>query len=182
MATNSNADQFFGGLDRWLAGFDFNRKGKDQSLGRDVAMTLIRGPDVGSMGGMMGRIADEVTPDGTPWPENKSEEYKEEKARLYGWDETNRRTGQMTSQEALYGRTTIEPELVTLRYGNDTPPSVGKSPTGHISASDKRVTDVEKAMHAHDQGRGFYGVGAGDKAAVIAVAQENLDDYIRERN
>jgi hypothetical protein len=178
---NSNADQFFGGLDRWLDGFDFNRKGKEQSLGRDVAMTLIRGPDVGAMGGIMGRIADEVTPDGTPWPENEKK-YKEEKGKVYGWDEINRRTGQMTSQESLYGRTTIEPDRVTLRYGTDSPPSVGKSPTGHISASDKRVTDVEKAGHATRDGRGFYGFNQEDRANVIAVAQENLDEYIRERN
>jgi hypothetical protein len=71
---------------------------------------------------------------------------------------------------------------MTMRYGVGDPPATSKAPTGYISASDKRVTDVEKAEIAHHSGRGFYGHNQQDRANVIAVAQENLDQYIRERN
>lgn len=177
-------DQVVSWLGEFIDGFDFTRKGTDQSLGRDVALTIIRGPDTSSLGGIMGRCADEITPDGAAWPANSDNPsgkgYASRKERIYGWRETNRRTGQLLSQVSLYGKTTIEPRVVTLVYGTDEPPSNSAAPTGYMSDADESVTDTEKAQYAHIKGRGFYGWAAEDKTNVIAVCQENLDGYIKE--
>lgn len=184
--STSNASTVFANIERWLDGFNFARPGREQSLGRDTAMVIIRGPDVGAQGGIMGRCAAEVTPDGVPWPPNSDDPaghgYASRKEELYGWRETNRRTSQMLSQQSLYGKTTIEPFRVTLRYGEDTPPSNSKSPTGYISDQDKSVTDVQKATWAHEQGRGFYAATGEDRHNVVGMLQKDLDGYVRERN
>jgi hypothetical protein len=179
--TSSNIDAVIGYLNDFAHSINMRRPGREGSLGKDLAMTIIRGPDSGATGGIMGRIAQEVTPDGSPWPANDPG-YAAEKEKKYGWDETNRRTGQMTSQESLYGRTTIEPEVVTLRYGTGQPPSSSRAPTGYMSKSDRATTDEAKAMHAHSAGRGFYGLGAGDGENVTKVAQENVNELIVATN
>ena len=135
---------------------------------------------------------DHAGPDGAVWDPNSTTEppvggYKGWKERKYGWDdEPNRRTNQMLSQTSLFGdKTRIEKHLVTLRYGTDQPPSRSASPNGFISDADRKVTDTQKAEWAHTGGkhghvRGFYGAGDGDAEALCEVAQENLNDYIRE--
>jgi hypothetical protein len=151
-----------------------------ESLGKEIAMTIIRGRGRGEYGGIMGRCAQGVTPEGDKWPEN-SREYADEKRREYGWDETNRRTNQMLSQESLYGRTTVSRDAVRLVYGTGQPPTVSKAPTGHLSDQDRGVTDVEKAAFAHAQGRSFYGMNAEDEANVTAVFLEAVDRHIRTK-
>lgn len=186
MADTPNVDEVVAWLDGFAHSITFTRPGRDQSLGRDIAMTIIRGPELNDQAGIMGRCAQGVTPDGAPWPSNsdnpQGKGYASRKLRKYGWDETNRRTSQMLSQVALYGRTAIEPEQVTLVYGEDRPPDISRSPTGYIDDGDKKVTDVEKATFAHQQGRDFYGIGQGDPENVTTVAQDNVNQMIIEAN
>ncbi len=150
-------------------------------------MTIIRGPDVGGQGGILGRAADGRGPDGVDWPAN-TPEYAAAKAKRYGWTEPNRRTNQMLSQTSLYGRTRIEPDQVTLVYGTDTTPVGSAAPSGYLSKSDKSITDTEKAKYAHEGQsakrvkRGFYGFTEEDRTNVINVAQNSLNDLIRETN
>lgn len=187
MADDFNLDAIAGYLDGLVSSFDFTRRGAEGSLGRDLAMTVIRGPDTGETGGIMGRIAEGVGPDGTPWPEN-APEYAAAKEKAYGWSEPNRRVGQMTSFVSLYGRTTIAPDEVVLRYGTGEPPDSSAAPSGHMSDADRARTDVEKAAYAHAgqsrKGikRPFYGVGQGDPENVAKVAQDNLNEMIKEHN
>ncbi len=88
----------------------------------------------------------------------------------------------MLSQVSLFGRTEIGEDTITMRYGVDAPPDTSKAPTGHISKGDNGVTDVDKATYAQQQGRGFYGSNEEDRANVIGVCQENLNEMIREHN
>jgi hypothetical protein len=88
----------------------------------------------------------------------------------------------MLSQVALYGRTRIEPEVVTLVYGEDKAPDASYAPSGYLSNQDQAVTDIQKATWAHAAGRGFFGLGQGDPENVHAVCQEAVGDMIREAN
>jgi hypothetical protein len=186
MAETSNIDRVVAWLRGFVDSFDFSRPGKDQSLGRDVANVIVRGPQLDDTGGILGRCTDGVGPEGTPWPAN-ADSTVAQKQRLYGHEEVNRRTGQMLSQASLLGRTEVAGEIVTLRYGTGSAPSGSAAPTGYISEQDKAVTDMQKAQWAHtwQSRRGvlrpFYGMGQGDTEAVVAVCQENLDDYIRSQ-
>lgn len=182
--SDSNADQVLGWIGQFIDSIVFTRKGVENSLGRDIADTIIRGPEHGEQGGIMGRCADGVTPEGQPWPENSDnpsgEGYRSKKLEKYGWDETNRRTSQMLSYVSIYGRTTIAPDVVTLTYGLDKPPDASRSPTGYKDDRDDAVTDVQKATWAHQQSRGFYGLGAGDPENVSKTGQAAIDLMIRE--
>lgn len=181
MAENSNIDELMASLDGFLDSFNFQRKGIDQSLGRDVALCVVRGPDAGQLGGIAGRIAKGVQPDGTPMKEN-SPEYAAMKERRYQWSETNHRTGQMESMESMTADIRIEPDKIELHYGTGQAPDKSVSPNGFISKSDRRIDDRTKAMYAHAQGRAFFGTGEGDLANCVKVGQANLDDHIRDWN
>jgi hypothetical protein len=168
-------------LKRIVAGFDFTRIGMDQSLGRDVANVIVE------------RIQDRSEngngPDGAAWKKNSTKEpppggYKGWKLKRYGWDEPNKRTGQMLSTLALKGKTTVEKDVVTLRYGWNVAPTTGGSPTALVSKQDTKRTDVQKAEYAHTGGahgikRPFYAIGDGDAHAVVELCQKSLDDYIK---
>lgn len=179
--SDSNIAAVMASLDAFLDSFNFTRKGVEGSLGKDVAMAVIRGPEQGQMGGIMGRIAAEVQPDGSPMRQN-SPEYAARKDREYGWSEVNRRVGQMTSQQSLAADIRVSPDLVELHYGTGEAPDKSVSPNGHISKADRRVTDKEKATFAHQQGRAFFGVGEGDFENCVSVAQASLDEHIKDWN
>jgi hypothetical protein len=181
MAENSNVDELMGRLDAWVEGFNFLRPGKDQSLGRDVVMTIIRGPDAGALGGIAGRIADGVQPDGTPMKPN-APAYAEDKEKRYGWSEVARRTGQSASQVSLYGRTRIDEKSIEMVYGTDEPPDKSVSPNGHISKADRAISDTRKGMFLTQQGRAFYDFDDSDRENVIKVAGESLKDHIESWN
>jgi hypothetical protein len=187
MPETSNIDEVCRWLSEFAESFDFTRPGEDQSLGRDIALTIIRGPEAGGQDGILGRCTDGTGPDGTAWPAN-SRTYAAAKQERYGWDEPNRRTGQMLSQQSLYGRTTIEPDQVTLRYGTGQPPSGSAAPSGYSSKADRETPDTLKASLAHSGQsrqriqRPFYEATREDAENVSATAQENLNEYIRETN
>ena len=165
-AATSNINGVVVNLRGIIAGFDLSRTGRDQSLGRDRANKLVEC--------IHERIDRHVAPDGTPWRPNSDKPpppggYRKWKEDKYGLiDEPNIRTGQMTSQKSLYGHTTIEPYLITMVYGTDTPPDRSAAPTGYMSKEDKKTTDTEKAYYAHTGQsrkrikRSFYAATAGD--------------------
>jgi hypothetical protein len=116
MANTSNIAEVCAWLHEYADSSSFDRPGKDQPLGRDIAPTIIRGPDLGGQECILGRCAEATQPDGHPWPANSRGNAAREQ-KLYGWSEPNRRTGQMHSQQSLYGWTRIEPKQVTLVQG-----------------------------------------------------------------
>lgn len=176
---NSNIDAVVADLKKIIDGFNFTVPGRDQSLGRDIVNLMVERID--------NRCSNAVAPDGTPWPENK-DSVKKEKQRRYGWTDSGKRTGQTTSVPSLRGsKTTIEADVVTMRYGTDTAPSRGGSPTGLVSKGDAKRTDVQKAEYMHTGGfwntkRPFYEVGEGDAEAVTELCQENLNEYIARQH
>jgi hypothetical protein len=188
----SSIDEVRAYLGQFVDSINFTRKGHDQSLGRDVVMTVILGPNLDGQGGIAGRCAAGVTPDGQEWPPNSDNPWPPEnpvfpgyatwKEQKYGWREVGRRTGQTLSQVSLYGRTTIEPEQVTMIYGTDQPPDQSYSPNKYISESDKETSDVEKGTYLTQQGRSFYGLATSDAENVAAVCQVAINDAITEAN
>ncbi len=139
----------------------------------------------------MGRCAEHKDAGGDEWAANSTKEppkggYAGEKERDYGIvDEPNRRTGQMLSQQTLGAKIKIGPTEIELRPGTDKPPSSSAAPTGLLSDADKKVTDTQKIGFAHEEtptkpARKFYAANDEDRANVIALTQENMNDYIRE--
>lgn len=188
MSQNSNAAHVQAWLEHWLAGVNFTRPGADQSLGRDIALKVVD------------RIATRGTVDKSgadgEWPKN-APAYAAYKAKRYGiTDAPNIRTGQMLSQQSLYGRTRIEEKEITMVYGVNAPPD--RTGTGvPLSESDKQVTDVEKAYFAHSGSgtgrnskgqfsantkRSFYAANREDAIAVVELAQANINEYIEATN
>jgi hypothetical protein len=94
----------------------------------------------------------------------------------------------MLSQTSLYGRTTIEPEQVTLRYGAGQAPSSSAAPSKYMNRADRETTDTAKASFAHSGQsrqripRPFYQATEEDARNVSEVAQANLNYYIRDTN
>jgi hypothetical protein len=184
MSDTSNIDGLMVHLRDIVDGFNFTRVGTDQSLGRDVANLVVariaqRG--VTDKGGISG-----------PWPENSTKEppkggYKGYKERRYGVDQPNVRTGQMLSQPSLFGRTTVEAYLITMRYG--TGEVADRTTTGvPLAKADTKRTDIEKAYFAHTGQsvhkikRPFYEVDESDGTAVVEFLQQKLDAYIEATN
>lgn len=139
-----SVDRVAGWLDQFLDAIDLRRPGREGSWGEDIAWAIIWGPDLGAQGGIVGRCAEGVQPDGAPWPENSDnpagQGYRSRKLREYGWDETNRRTGDMLSAEKLYGQTEIGHQEVTLKYGVGEAPTASYAPTGHASITEGGVS------------------------------------------
>jgi hypothetical protein len=184
----SNIGQVTAWLNTWVDGFDFKRPGKDQSLGRDIAMKVVDQIQTRGLSERRGI--------GEQWPDNEPK-YKAWKDANYGVSETNSRTGQMLSQKSLYGRTKIDSKEVTMIYGIDQPPDRAAfgSPPAALFARDQKVTDVQKASFAHASGgrnskgqftgggkRRFYEVDESDGQAVMELCQENLVGYITDTN
>lgn len=178
---DSNSDEVMGWLGGFIDSIVMTRKGVEKSLGLDIAEVIVHGSAETPGSGILGRCENEVAPDGSPWSKN-SKETLDRKERVYGWAETNRQTGQLLSEVSLLGRTTVEPSVVTLVYGTDEPPGVSAAPTGELSDKDKSVTDVQKATWAHEQGRGFYGIGPGDAENASRIGQAVIDEMIRQAN
>jgi hypothetical protein len=94
----------------------------------------------------------------------------------------------MLSRISLFGRTRVEPQLVTMVYGINKPPWESAAPTGYIDDEDLEVTDTEKGFWAHDGQsqlkikRRFYEINKDDVAAVVKLCQDSLDEMIREFN
>jgi hypothetical protein len=179
MAQTSNIDQVVSWLENWVNSYDFTRPSKDQSLGRDIATKVVEGIER--------RSSDQNQGATTVWPPN-APTYAASKQKRYGWSHPNYRTGQMLSKASLFGRTTIAPQEVTMRYGTDTPPSGSAAPSGYISDHDRYVTDTEKASFPHSGQsrrqvkRPFYELDDEITRQVLDVCRENLDSYIWETN
>jgi len=177
--SNTNIADVQAWLTGWLDGFNFKRVGKDQSLGRDIAMKVVEQ--------IRNRALTDKKGTGEVWPDNEPNyaAYKEKRYQVA--DAPNQRTGQMLSQLSLYGRTTIEPQLVTMKYGLDQPPT--QTNTGvPLAKADEKRTDVQKAYYAHTGQsrkkvlRPFYEVDESDAQAVVELCQDNLNKYIIETN
>jgi len=190
----SNIREVVSHLERFVHGFDFTRPGKDQSLGRDVVNVVVRGPELGQVGGILGRCAEHKDPDGNEWAENSRREppvpdgYYGFKERKYGIvDEPNRRTGQMLSEVTLKAKTKIEQMSIEIRPGTDEPPTKSYAPTGYLSKQDMAVTDTDKIRFAHTEtdvkpARRFYAMTLEDARNVRNLCQENLNEYIVENS
>ena len=172
----SNIHAVVDALRQWVDGIDFTRQGKDKSLGRDCAGVIVEG--------IMERgLQDQSGPDGI-WLANDPA-YAKCKAEKYGPgmdNAPNYRTGQMLSELSLLGTTTYEPQVVTLRYGINAPPTRGAGPLGTILDCDRKVTDIQKAQWRHENGRRFYAITQSDSDAVVAKCEDFTTSYVIDTN
>ena len=150
---------------------NFTLPGVEGSLGRDLAGKVAEG--------IAERSAIAQAPDGTDWEPNE-DKYAAWKAKRYriGGHEPNRRTGQMLSPKSLLGQTTVEPDLVLMKYGLGEPPN--RTATGAaLSVGDESITDIEKAYFCSKL-RPFYALDERIKDEVFHVAQEAVNRLVRE--
>ena len=82
----------------------------------------------------------------------------------------------MLSKQSIAGRVDVSPHEVLINYGTDQPPSRSAAPNGYISDEDRKVTDTQKAVWAHQgspnrPARTFMGVGPGDFEAVVELGK-----------
>jgi hypothetical protein len=189
MADTSNIDDVMRFLEQFVEDFNFNRKGEDQSLGRDV---LKRGVER-----IHDRSTDERKGFGQEWPKNSDtpskwypEGYRLWKDKHYNVEEPNSRTGQMLSKESLAGRSKIESRLITMIYGTNEPPvaAIFGDPPERYFERDQKVTDTFKAYLAHTGQskkkiiRAFYNLEEDDGQAISELCQANLNEMIRNSN
>ena len=174
----SNIDQVVADLAEFINEFNFNRVGKEQSLGRDVAN--------GVVWAIAERSATEKKGADVDWPANASK-YAAWKEKKYGVaDAPNTRTGDMLSKRALYGHTTIEPELVTMIYGTGTVPTA--CAVGGTPGKGDQKTDQEKAYFAHTGQskkkilRPFYELDEHIAETIQGIIADSLNKYIIEAN
>jgi hypothetical protein len=183
VADDSNIGVVVKRVEDFVDSFDFQRPGRAQSLGRDIAHKIAEC--------IHERVDRHVDPSGSPWQPNSTKEpprggYRGWKERKYDLvDEPNIRTGQMTSQLSLFGNPRINRHDMEMVYGLEEPPERSAAPTGYMSEQDKKITDTEKAYFAHTGQsvkrikRKFYQATREDALKVIELAQEALSDYIR---
>ena len=187
--STSNIGDVIRFLDGFFDSFDFMRFGIDQNLSRDLKMKVVKriyDRSLDTRGGINGQ-----------WDKNEPD-YAATKEKRYDADpqDPNVRTGQMTSQESIEGRSTIAAKQVTMIYGTGDKPqatSIGmplpvraRGPKKGQPIDDK--TDIEKAYFAHTgqaphgTKRLFYEVDESDGKAVAELCLENLNELIRDTN
>jgi hypothetical protein len=101
--------------------------------------------------------------------------------------EPNGRTGQLLSNNNMYGRTKIDSREVTHNYGTGDAPDAAVF-GGTVTDADRKVADVQNAYFAHSGQskkkvvRRFYQLIAEDGQNIAELCQPYLNDLIRETN
>ena len=110
----ANVNEVVDSLDAITDSFDFTVPGADQSLGRDVAKRVVQG--------IYDRSLEERRGARSPWKQNESK-YRNGKRKTT--EPTNRiaEPARCFPTGALMGRTTIEPDQITMIYGTGDPPA-----------------------------------------------------------
>ncbi len=188
MADNSNVDEVEADLIEFVKGFNFTTVGHEGALGREIVKTVAAG--IQARGVQDQRSAAVDWPENTDNPPGKG--YASWKAKRYGFPKAipNVRTNQMLSMPSLEGaQTTIEPDLITMRYGTGEVTDRSDSPNRYLGKEDTRKTDLEKANFAHTgQGphgtlRPFYEFDDEIAREVIeVVVQKALEEYLERQH
>jgi hypothetical protein len=164
----SNAQEIERIMMELVAGFNFTVKGKDSSLGKDLAGLAAEGIVDRS-------VPDAIAPDGSAWPANE-ERYAKRKAGKYDAHQPGQRTGQMLSKESVMGETVVGADVVEMRYGTATPPTSAANGT-ELTQEDMDITDIEKAFFFSKE-RPFYGLDQNIADTLGAEAGEALGEYL----
>ena len=151
--------------------FDFSLPGRDQSLGRDVAVRIAAQ--------IAERCAKGVDPEGKPWKPNAPgyASYKRVRYNVYQPGELG---GQMTSLESLVGQPEISRDEITMKYGTGERPARASRSGTQLRESETTATDREKAQYFHDSGREFYGLTDEDAGSVTEMLVEALGKHFRD--
>ena len=153
-----HADPVLHDIEEMVRRFDFTLVGKDQSLGRDLAVRAAIGSETGELegGGIQGRSMQGLGPDGNPWPENdpKYADYKAKKYNVYLPGELG---GQMLSKLSLLGQVVVSSDSVQMNYGTGQPPTKTTARSGAaLRPGELKATDTDKADWFFDGGREFF--------------------------
>jgi hypothetical protein len=160
--------------------FGFKSTNEGRALGELIVDEIIDGIQTRS-------IERQCDGNGVPWPKNAPSTAARKYAQ-YGEAIVNKDTGQMLSAKSLRGTTVISQYLITMDYGTNTGmagpdrlPAVQR--IGHrvdITGGQAKevVTDVDKAMYAAEQGRGFYELDDQICDATFARFSETLGAHL----
>jgi hypothetical protein len=154
--------------------FDFTLPGKEQSLGRDLAVV--------AADEMIDRTLDEQMDANGSHLRRNSARWRAYKEARYGVvDKTGLLGGQMLSHEAMLGETTIEPELVTMVYGHGTTPTRATSQSGaDLKPRELKATDREKMSWFQDRFGDIYAFDDLIEEALYDHARRALDVFLDE--
>ncbi len=147
--------------------FNLTVPGKDQSLGRDMATEAC-------LAIVERSVADQQDATGGTFKAT-SPKYTASKLRKFSVDLVGVRSGQMLSLESVKGEITVEPEVVTIKYG--TGEVATRSSTGGQLRSNE-PTDRQKADWFTQGGRPFFGLLEADHDRVQGVARAALAEYL----
>lgn len=175
MASDSNiqpiVENYFRYLDRLLKTFNFTRRGKEHALGVEAAHKVGQG--------IIDRtIHNQTDANGNAFPVN-SPKYDAMKIAKYSTDRIGVRTGQMLTLISVLGKIELEPFLVTMRYGTNTPPPPAPNA---IYPKDTHVTDTKKAEHFTDKKGDWYQPDENIADKVREHFADALSDFIDECN
>ena len=170
MGATSNADEVAAWLKEVIDGFGFHLAVENTTMGEDCVGIIAEG--------IMDRsIDDEAGPDG-PWSPN-AEPYRSWKAKKYGVDKPNLRTGQMLSLQSLMGRVTVDARGATMEYGTGEAPTRSSASAYFNPKTDGSITDIEKAYFC-SQTRPFYAIDDAIAERVYERIGEALSEYLRQ--
>ena len=170
VGASDNLSEILALLDAVVETFDFTLPGKDQSLGRDLAVTVASE--------IAQRSSAALGPDGVEWAPN-APKYARWKAAWYRISDfaPNDRTGQMLSFQSLLGRPRVTKDAVEMWYGTGEAPT--RTRTGALlKKTDLAVTDEEKAMYCSPK-RPFYALDEQIGDACLRVTADALAEILR---
>lgn len=173
MAATSNADQVLAELLEVVHSFGFDATIEGKTLGHDCAGIVADRIAARSIDRESG--ADGAWDPNSDHPPGKG--YRSWKARRYGVDKPNIRTGQMLSVESLLGQTTVTTHEVQMLYGTGRAPTGSATGQGFDPETDGAITDIEKAFFC-SQSRPFYQLDDEISDAVFARVEECCKQYL----
>ena len=153
-----------------IAGFNLTLPGRDQSIGRDMA--------VAAAGGIVVRtVIDQEDSSGNPLKPNNPK-YAARKLKEHDVSKVGILTGQMLSMASVMGKVAVGPESVEVSYGTGEKPSAYAT-RGTITG--KEPTDVQKAGYFADRGNEFFDLDATIEDEIFVVARDGLAAYLEDR-
>jgi hypothetical protein len=157
-------------VDACVDTFDFTLPGRDQSLGRDLA--------VRAAAGIADRSNRGLDADGQPFKPNEKR-YAYRKLQRYGVDRPGELGGQMLSLTSLLGRPEVTRDAVVMRYGTGERPPANSRSGVPLRPWETKATDADKARHFTDSGRRFYELDGKIAASLQGLVNDAWEDHVR---
>lgn len=164
----SNSEQLLADLKSLATRFGFLATIEGKTLGDDIAAI--------TADSIHARSVDRESGTDGQWPAN-APKYAAWKARKYGVDRPNIRTGQMLSLQSLLGQTAVTTHQVQMMYGTGHPATRSATGMGFDPGRDD-LADVDKAYFCSTS-RPFYELDDEISDRVFDRIEKCLEDYLK---